>query len=187
MVRPTPIDEEIKLNSKRYIVSKTDNKGIIEYGNDYFVEISGYKESEMIGQPHNIIRHPDMPKIIFKLMWDRISSGENIFAIVKNMAKDGRYYWVITEFEAKADSLTNKISKFTAFRQAAPANVVATITPLYAKLVDIEAQSGVEGSTKYLIGYLEDQGKSYDDFVDDLIGNKGMFAFFFKGMKKIFG
>ncbi|MEJ2469266.1 MAG: PAS domain S-box protein, partial [Campylobacterales bacterium] len=68
---PQPVDEEIKLDPKKYIVSKTDPKGIIEYGNDYFVEISGYKESELIGQPHNIIRHPDMPKVVFKLMWDR--------------------------------------------------------------------------------------------------------------------
>ncbi|MEJ2500674.1 MAG: PAS domain S-box protein, partial [Campylobacterales bacterium] len=62
---PQPVDEEIKLDPKKYIVSKTDPKGIIEYGNDYFVEISGYKESELIGQPHNIIRHPDMPKVVF--------------------------------------------------------------------------------------------------------------------------
>jgi len=187
MVRPTPIDEEIKLDPKKYIVSKTDDRGVIEYGNDYFVEISGYAESELIGQPHNIIRHPDMPKVIFKLMWDRISAGESIFAIVKNLAKDGRYYWVITEFESKVDPLNNKISKYTAFRQAAPAKVVQEIAPLYKKLVEIEAHSGMDGSAKYLIGYLEDKGQNYDEFIDALIGNKGMFAFFFKAMKKLFG
>ncbi len=187
MLRPEPIDEAISLDSKRYIVSKTDSRGVIEYGNDYFVEISGYKESELIGQPHSMIRHPDMPKIIFKLMWERIQSGESIFAVIKNLAKDGRYYWVITEFDSKVDPLTNKIVKYTAFRKAAPQSVIDAITPLYAKLVEIEAQSGVEGSEKYIVGYLEDQGKSYDEFINELIGNKGLFAFFFKAMKKMFG
>ena len=187
MLRPEPIDEAIALDSKRYIVSKTDSRGVIEYGNDYFVEISGYKESELIGQPHSMIRHPDMPKVIFKLMWDRIKSNDSIFAVVKNLAKDGRYYWVITEFEAKVDPLTNKISKFTAFRKAAPQSVVDAISPLYEKLTEIEAQSGIEGSSKYLIGYLEDRGQNYDEFIDKLIGNHGIFAFFFKAMKKMFG
>ncbi len=187
MLRPVPIDEAIALDSKRYIVSKTDDRGVIEYGNEYFVEISGYKESELIGQPHSMIRHPDMPKVIFKLMWERIQSGESIFAVVKNLAKNGKYYWVITEFESKVNPLTNKIEKFTAFRKAAPAPVVEVVKPLYAKLVEIESQSGVEGSAKYLVGYLEDQGKSYDEFIDGLIGNKGLFSLFFKAMKKVFG
>ena len=187
MLRPVPIDEAIALDSKRYIVSKTDDKGVIEYGNEYFVEISGYKESELIGQPHSMIRHPDMPKIIFKLMWERIQSGDSIFAVVKNLAKNGKYYWVITEFESKVNPLTNKIEKFTAFRKAAPPRVVEAVKPLYAKLVEIESQSGIEGSSKYLVGYLEDQGKSYDEFIDGLIGNKGLFSLFFKAMKKVFG
>ncbi|MEA2111286.1 MAG: PAS domain-containing protein [Campylobacterota bacterium] len=92
MTRPDPVNEEIVLDPKQYIVSKTDRKGVIEYGNEYFVEISGYKESELIGTPHNLIRHPDMPKVAFKMMWERILKGENFIAIVKNLAKDGRYY-----------------------------------------------------------------------------------------------
>ena len=181
------LEERIKvLDPKRYIVSKTDTKGIIEYGNDYFVEVSGYQESELIGKPHNIIRHPDMPKIVFKLMWDRIQSNQNIFAIVKNRAKDGQAYWVVTEFEAKFDKLSNKIVSYTAYRKAAPQKSIDAIVPIYAKLLEIEKESGMEGSENYLRGFLEEQGKSYDEFVDELIGNKGLFAFFFKTMKKLF-
>ncbi|BDY13119.1 PAS domain-containing protein [Hydrogenimonas cancrithermarum] len=187
MARPTPIDEEITLDPKRYIVSKTDTKGVIEYGNDYFVQISGYKESELIGQPHNIIRHPDMPRIVFKMMWDRIRNRENIFAIVKNLAKDGRYYWVVTEFETKVDPLTNEITGYTAFRKAAPKEAVKAIEPIYEKLIEIEAVGGMEASEKYLRGYLEERGVTYDEFVNDLIGNKGLFKAFFKLMKKMFG
>jgi PAS domain S-box-containing protein len=91
MQKPTPIDEEIKLDPKKYIISSTDAKGLITDVNDYFVEISGYSKDELIGKPHNIIRHPDMPKVVFKLMWEQLKSGHDILALVKNLAKDGRY------------------------------------------------------------------------------------------------
>lgn len=187
MERPQPINEEIKVDPKRYIVSKTDKRGVIEYGNDYFVEISGYSEKELIGQPHSIIRHPDMPRVIFKLMWERILSGQNIFAIVKNLAKDGRYYWVVTEFEAKRDKLSNEIIAFTAFRKAASEKAVKAVVPLYEKLLELEKEGGMEASEKYLRGFLDEQGKSYDEFIDSIVGNHGIFAIFFKAMKKLFG
>jgi len=186
MKRPEPIDNEIKLNTKRYIVSKTNPKGIIEYGNDYFVEISGYTETELIGQPHSIIRHPDMPKIVFKMMWDRIQNNENIMAVVKNLAKDGSYYWVVTEFEAKVDPITNDIISYTAFRKAAPPKAVEAIAPIYQKLIEIEAQGGMEASEKYLRGYLEEKDITYDELINQLVENKGIFKFFFKAMKKLF-
>jgi PAS domain S-box-containing protein len=187
MTRPEPIDSEIVLDPKRYIVSKTDRKGVIEYGNEYFVEISGYKESELIGSPHNLIRHPDMPKVAFKLMWERILKGENFMAIVKNLAKDGRYYWVVTEFESKRDPLTNEIISFTAFRKAAPRSAIEAIVPIYAKLVEIEKAKGMEASEKFLLGYLESNNTTYDEFVNKIVGNSGMFKVFFTLMKKLFG
>ena len=171
MHSPTPKNEQIMLDPKRYIVSKTDPRGVITYGNDYFVEISGYKEAELIGQPHNMIRHPDMPRVIFKVMWDRIQNGQPIMAVVKNLAKDGRYYWVITEFESKKDKLTNQITGYTAFRKAASNDVIKKIEPLYDKLLEIEAQSGMEGAEKYLVGFLEEKGVSYDEYINDLVGN----------------
>jgi PAS domain S-box-containing protein len=186
MTRPKPIDNEIKLSSKRYIVSKTDAKGIIEYGNDYFVEISGYSEAELIGQPHNIVRHPDMPKVVYKMMWDRINKGQNIMAVVKNLAKDGSYYWVVTEFEPKVDPITNEIISHTAFRKAAPQKAIDTMTPIYQKLLEIEKNGGVEASEKYLRGFLEENKTTYDDFIDKLVGNSGIFKLFFTAMKKLF-
>ncbi len=187
MEHPIPTDHEIVLDPKRYIVSKTDAKGIITYGNDYFVEISKYKESELVGKPHNIIRHPDMPKVIFKLMWDRIQIGGSIMAIVKNMAKDGSFYWVVTEFESKRDKLNHQITGYTAFRKAAPKDAIAEIENVYMKLVEIEKESGIEGSRNYFIGMLEDKGLSYDEYIDKLVGNRGIFKVFFTAMKKVFG
>ena len=179
-------EETIKLDSSRYIVSKTDSKGIITYGNDYFVEISGYTESELIGEPHNIIRHPDMPRIIFKTLWVRLEKGENMIAVVKNMAKDGRAYWVTTEFETKRDRLTNEIIGYTAFRKSATDKAINEITPLYKTLKDIENKFDIDASLRYLTGYLEDKNKSYDEYIDEVIENRGIFKIFFKAMKKIF-
>jgi PAS domain S-box-containing protein len=187
MARPIPLDKEKVLDPKRYIVSKTDAKGIITYGNDYFVEVAGYSESELIGKPHNIIRHPDMPKIVFKLMWDRIKKGQNIMAIVKNLAKDGSYYWVVTDFEPKMDPLTNEAISHTAFRKAAPKKAVEAIIPIYQKLIEIEKEGGMEASEMYLKGFLEEQGKTYDEFINELVGNTGLFKMFFKAMKRLFG
>lgn len=186
MKRPIPIDNEIKLNTKRYIVSKTDPEGVIEYGNDYFVSVTGYKESELIGKPHSIIRHPDMPRIAFKLMWDRISKGGNFIAVVKNLAKDGSYYWVVTDFEPKIDPITNEIISYTAFRKAASQKAIDIISPIYAKLLEIEKEGGMEASEKFLRGFLEDKNTTYDDFIDEVVGNKGLFKIFFKVMKKLF-
>jgi len=186
MSHPTPTGKQIELDPKKYIVSKTDTKGIIEYGNDYFVEISGYSENELIGQPHSIIRHPDMPKIAFKLMWDRIKEGKNFMAVVKNLAKNGDHYWVVTEFEPKRDTITGEIISHTAFRKAAPQKAIDAIEPIYAELLKVEKEHGMEGSEKYLRGYLDERHTTYDEFIDDLVGNKGLFKIFFTAMKKFF-
>ena len=77
-----------------YILSETDERGVILYANDIFCEIAGYTEEELLGQPHNIVRHPDMPRIAFKGLWDDIQSKGFWNGFVKNLRKDGGYYWV---------------------------------------------------------------------------------------------
>lgn len=74
--RPTPSDREVDWNRTKVLLSKTDTKGTILYANDAFIDVSGYDEFELIGQAHNIIRHPDMPKIIFKFLWDNIQANK---------------------------------------------------------------------------------------------------------------
>lgn len=186
MLKPKPIDNEIKLSDKQYIVSRTDSLGVIEYGNDYFHEICGYSEAELVARPHNIVRHPDMPKVAFKLMWDRIKKGENFIAVVKNLAKDGSYYWVVTDFEPKIDPITNEVTSHTAFRKAAPRKAIEAISPIYATLLKIEKEDGVEASEMFLRNFLEENKTTYDEFIDKTIGNSGMFKIFFKAMKKLF-
>ena len=158
MTKPTPIDEEIELDPKRYIVSETDEKGRITFANDYFMEVSGYTQEELIGKPHNIVRHPDMPKVVFKLLWETIGAGKNINAVVKNLAKDGRYYWIFTEFEIRKDTDTGKIIGYHASRKSISKHVIEIIAELYAQLLKIEQTDGIEASEKYLIEFLKEKG-----------------------------
>jgi PAS domain S-box-containing protein len=163
------IDKEVSWDKTQVIMSKTNAFGIIEYANEVFVDVSGYEDYELMGQPHNIIRHPDMPKVIFKVLWENLKNGKNFHAIVKNLSKSGRYYWVITDFEISRDE-NDVIVNYFARRQAVPQEVVALhIEPLYKKLLQIEAASGVEFSEKYLIGFLEEKKKSYVEYIKELI------------------
>jgi PAS domain S-box-containing protein len=158
MKKPTPIDEEIVLDPKQYIVSETDAKGKITFANEYFIEVAGYNLSELIGKPHSIVRHPDMPKVVFKLLWETISQGRNINAVVKNLAKDGRYYWIFTEFESIKNSDTGEIIGYHADRKSISKHVLEVIANLYAELLEIEKKDGVEASEKYLIAFLKEKG-----------------------------
>jgi PAS domain S-box-containing protein len=187
MLKPIPVDEQIKLDKHKYIMSRTDTAGNIEFGNDYFFEISGYSANELMGKSHNIIRHPDMPKVIFKLMWERLKQRQNIYAVVKNMAKDGRYYWVTTKFEIKKHPVNNSVVGYMAYRQAASPAAIATVSKLYTELIEAEKSGGIEASEKYLIDYLNARDITYDAFIDDVIGNKGAFKIFFAAMTKLFG
>ena len=162
MDKPTPIDEEIELDSKRYIVSETDEKGKITFANDYFMEVSGYSQEELIGKPHNIVRHPDMPKVVFKLLWETISQGKNINAVVKNLAKDGRYYWIFTEFEMRKDTDTGNIIGYHASRKTISKHVIEIIADLYAQLLEIEKNDSVEASQAYLVNFLKEKGDDVD-------------------------
>ncbi len=163
------IDKEVVWNKTRVIMSKTNAFGIIEYANEVFVDVCGYEDYELMGQPHNIIRHPDMPKVIFKVLWENLKNGKNFHAIVKNLAKSGRYYWVITDFDIARDE-NNVIVNYFARRQSVPQEVIAMhIEPLYKKLLQIEAASGVEFSEKYLIGFLEEKKRTYVEYIKELI------------------
>ena len=162
MTKPTPLDIEIVLDPKRYIVSETDEKGKITFCNDYFIEVSGYSKEELIGKPHNIVRHPDMPKVVFKLLWETISAGKNINALVKNLAKDGRYYWIFTEFEIRKDTDTGDIIGYHAARKSISKHVIEIIADLYAKLLQIEKDDSIEAAQTYLVNFLKEKGDDMD-------------------------
>ncbi len=158
MKKVQPRDEQIVLDPKRYLVSETDAKGVITYCNSYFRDVAGYSEEELVGQPHNIIRHPDMPKLVFKLLWETIQSGQNINAVVKNLAKDGRYYWVFTEFNIRKNADDGEIIGYMASRKAVSKHVVEIISKLYKELLEIENTKGIDEAQKYLDVFVKDKG-----------------------------
>jgi len=183
--RPIPIDREIKLNNKKIIVSKTDKNGKILYANDYFCEVSGYELDELLGVSHNILRHPDMPRAIFYLMWQSIRSGKNITALVKNLAKSGEYYWVTTDFEHYRND-KGEISSYIAFRRPASKKAIEAIEDLYSSLLLIENSSGLEASLVYLQGYLDERHTNYHEMMDKIVKPKSLMEKFFNIMKKTF-
>ncbi len=168
MRRPEPKAVERLLEPDRILVSKTDKRGRITYGNEKFIEISGYSEEELLGAPHSIIRHPDMPKAVFKLLWDGIQSGEEINAYVKNLAKDGSFYWVYATVTPSFDSVSGEIIGYFSVRRAPDPAKVAKVTPLYRALLDAERGGGLAASEKLLVDILEKEGVSYDEFLHSL-------------------
>ena len=178
--------KQITLNKIKPILSRTDLKGYIKYHNPYFSEVCGYSEKELIGSPHNIIRHPDMPKVIFKLMWERIQKNEDMLALVKNRTKSGDYYWVTTLFETKYHPFTKEPEGYLALRRAAPEDAVRDIEPLYKKLLEVEAEGGINASEAYFLEFLREQNKDYDTYVKELTQYRGLVAAFFNSMRKMF-
>ena len=146
------------------LVSKTDLKGKITYANQEFIKIVGYTEEELIGAPHNIIRHKDMPRIVFKLLWDTIQSGEEINAYVINQCKDGGFYWVFANVVASVD-IHGKTLGYHSTRHKPRPESLDIIKPLYKQLLSIEKTSGMDASLKALEDILKDKGVSYAEFV----------------------
>ena len=167
MSRPTPINNEKSLSESEFIVSKTDEKGKILYANKIFIKISGYEEHELLGQPHSILRHPDMPKAVFKLLWDRLKEKKEIFAYVKNICKDGSFYWVLANVTVTLDP-NGRVFDLHSVRRKPSKKSMQVIPDLYAKLLQEEKRSGMEGSIKLLNSILKEKGVSYDSFVFDL-------------------
>ena len=146
------------------LVSKTDLQGKITYANQIFINIAGYTEKELIGKPHSIIRHPDMPKIIFKLLWDTIQNGEEINAYVINQSKNGDYYWVFANVIASLD-VQDKTLGYHSTRHKPSKEAIDIIKPLYKKLLEVEKSSGVDASLKVLQSILKEKGVTYDEFI----------------------
>lgn len=163
-----PTSQERLMREDDFIVSKTDTKGIITYGNPIFIEFSGYTEEELIGSQHNIIRHPDMPRAAFKLAWDTIQSGKEFFAYVKNMAKDGSFYWVFTHIAPDFDP-SGRIVGYTSVRRCPKRSAIETIAPVYALMLDAERKAGsrdaIAAGTQVLVDILKQKEMSYAELV----------------------
>jgi PAS domain S-box-containing protein len=169
MNRPTPTGKERFFGENELIVSKTDLRGRIIYANDMFLKIADFTEAEVLGQPHSMIRHPEMPRCVFKLLWDSVESGREIFAYVVNMTKYGDHYWVFAHVTPTFDS-AGKIVGYHSNRRSPNRASVATIKELYAMLLREEARhsdarKGMMAAYEMLVKILSDKGVEYGEYI----------------------
>lgn len=162
--------QEKFFDESEIIVSKTNVKGHITYANRLFLDISGYKEKEVLGKPHNIIRHPDMPRCIFKMLWETIAEGKEIFAYVINRCKNGDHYWVYAHV-TPSRNMKGDIIGFHSNRRVPDRRIIEqAIIPLYQALVKAETQdsdrkTGLDKSCNMVSAMLAEKGLAYDEFV----------------------
>lgn len=157
------------------IVSKTDLKGRISYANNVFLRLAGMSEKETLGRPHSCIRNPNMPRCIFKLLWDTIQDGREIFAYVVNRSKNGDHYWVLAHVTPSRDGSGNIVGYHSNRRVAARQVLDDTIIPFYKTLLEEErkhanGKDGLEASFNMVSNLLRGSGVAYDEFIFSLGG-----------------
>ncbi|WP_341915655.1 PAS domain-containing protein [Ferrovibrio terrae] len=168
MERPTPTKTERTFGEDEIIVSKTDLKGRILYANDVFCRVGMYAEHELVGQPHSILRHPDMPRCVFQLLWEEISQGREVFAYVKNMAKNGDFYWVLAHVTPSFNA-QGRIEGYHSNRRKPERIAIERVAPLYQQLLAEEAKhadrkQGQAAGYALLQRLLAERGLSYEEF-----------------------
>lgn len=155
------------------IVSKTDLKGHITYANDVFLRLAGMTEAEALGQPHSCIRNPDMPRCVFKLLWDTLAEGKEIFAYVVNRSKNGDHYWVLAHVTPSRNDQGEIVGYHSNRRVPGRKVLESVIIPLYKKLKDIEdrhenRKDGMNVAFDTLVKLLQEKGVAYDEFIFSL-------------------
>ncbi len=171
--RITPTSVEHSLNRDSFIVSKTDTRGRLTYANRTFMHIAGYRECELLGQQHNILRHPDMPRAIFQLLWDTIKQGKECFAFVKNLCKDGSFYWVFANINPDYND-QHEICGYLSVRRLPRREALNIIEPMYREMLAAEQAAGtrdaIAAGTRILQSRLQEGNIEYEPFILGLQG-----------------
>lgn len=155
------------------IVSKTDTKGRITYANEVFLRVSGYSEEELLGRAHSIIRHPRMPRCVFRFLWDTISAGNECFAYVINRCKNGDHYWVLAHVTPTFDG-SGRITGYHSNRRLPSRDALMKIGPIYDALLAEEKKHALPGdqwgaSLPVLKAHLAKAGMAYEEFIFTLV------------------
>ena len=174
-VRPT--GQERTFGADELIVSKPDPRGVITYANDVFLRVSGYEQGDVIGQPHNLIRHPAMPKAVFQLLWDTLADRREIFAYINNLAADGAHYWVLAHV-TPSFGRNGGVVGYHSNRRKPSSQAIETVRPLYGRLLAEErrhpnAKAAVAASSQLLAEIVAEQaGSSYEELVWSVINSE---------------
>lgn len=159
----TPTDVEHPVSKVDIIVSKGNEAGDIIYANPIFFKLAGYSQGEMLDKPHSMVRHPDMPKIIFNLFWKHLKAGTDVKAFVKNMAKDGGFYWVFAHVRV-ATNPDGSFRNYVSTRKGMSESARTVIEPLYKELIEAEQSGGMDASLPILENFLQNNGGSLNTF-----------------------
>ncbi|MDM5263956.1 PAS domain-containing protein [Sulfurovum sp. XTW-4] len=178
-------EKELKIDDNANYSSTTNQDGIITHVCSDFEKISGYTKEELIGKNHNIMRHPDMPKIIFKIMWEKLQNGEKFIGFIKNKSKNGEYYWLSTKAYLY---LKEKDGKCKYFSYKGPISLRAKhhISKLYSTLLEEEKNGGIEASQKYLNEYLDYRGVTYNEYIETFEDTVGLVKVGYFMTRKLF-
>jgi PAS domain S-box-containing protein len=173
-VRPT--GEERTFSADELIVSKTDSRGVITYANDVFLRVSGYAMADVVGRPHNLIRHPDMPRALFHLLWQTLAERRELFAYINNLASDGSHYWVLAHVTPSYGAGGTVTGYHSNRRKPSPRGIDA-VGPLYDRLLAEErkhpnAKAAVEASSRLLTELVAEQAESYEDLIWSVINRE---------------
>lgn len=159
MAKIQPLNQESRFEPHELFFSRTDKRGVIQSGNAVFVRVSQHSEEALFGAPHNLIRHPDMPKAVFRLFWDMIQANRPIGAYVKNMSKDGSYYWVF----AAVWPIENG---YLSLRLKPMSPLLEKVKGLYSAVLAKEKASGMEAGHTFLLDSIRELGfETYGDFM----------------------
>lgn len=171
-----PTGQERTFGNDELIVSKTDPRGVITYANDVFLRVSGFRMEAVLGQPHSLIRHPGMPRAIFRLLWDTLGNRQEIFAYINNLAADGAHYWVLAHV-TPSFGLGGAVIGYHSNRRSPSPRAVASVQPLYDRLLTEErrhssAKAAVAASYPLLTELIAEQADCYDEFIWSIIGKE---------------
>ncbi|MCW0235951.1 MAG: PAS domain-containing protein [Ferrovibrio sp.] len=165
----TPLNRQRRIAGDDLLITMADTQGIITYANDAFCRTHACHEHDVLRHPHDILRHPDMPAVIFELVWQRLNAGREVFGYLKNLARNGDYYWTLAHWTVNADR-SGRAAGYQCCRRAASPESIAAIEPIYREMRRIETsaatpQDGLVRSRQILDQMLASRGQGYDQFV----------------------
>jgi len=164
-------NKEIKCTTQEIIISRTDLKGNIIYHNETFAKINAFDGASVIHKAHNIVRHPDMPKSIYKIIWSIIEQGLPIQALLKNKTNDGHYYWTLVDWKIQKNR-NNQVISYVAYGKQAPDHAIKSLEPIYKMMLEIEKEHDVDSAVEYLHSFLDEKKLTYREYMQKLTKNR---------------
>ncbi len=155
---------ELVLEDDVLITSKTDLKGNVLYCNQSFLDYAEYVEDEVLFKSHSIVRHEDMPKCVFKILWEYIRDGKEVFAFVKNKTKYNNFYWVFANITPNYNQ-SNQVIGYYSVRRKANKKAIDIISSIYAEALNIEKREGVKKSYDFIMSKAYSENLSYNNLI----------------------